>query len=274
MRGLLRAQTLASFDYQWKELPEGGALISDDWFIENVSRILSEELLCLRPDWFAGKRVLDAGCGLGRWSVGLLQLGCEVLATDFSEHAVERTKEHVAALCNEEEVARLTTRRVDLLDLPEDLARARFDLVFSFGVLHHTGDTRAALENISGLVAPDGALSIYLYGARSLSARHRVSLGLQRLALAPLPFSVKQRAIALLRPRSDLHQVFDLLSPTINTRHTFEEVQAWLSTLGFSDVGQTIDHSELFIRALRATEPFAGYLLPFPGRPYWFERYN
>jgi SAM-dependent methyltransferase len=274
MRGLLRSQTLASFDYQWRELPEGEALASDEWFVENVAPIISEQLLCLRADWFQGKRVLDAGCGIGRWAVGLLQLGCEVVATDFSEHAVERTRENVAAFCTPDEAARLETMQADILDLPADLASDRFDLAFSFGVLHHTGDTRRALAAIADLVVPDGALFVYLYGKRSLSNRDRASLAVQRFILAPLPFALKRRAISLLRPGVDEHQVFDLLSPTINARHTFGEVGNWLVEAGFPEVVQTIDHSELFVRALRTPEPFAPFLLPFPGRPYWFERYD
>ena len=274
MRNLLRSQTLASFDYQWKELPEGEALVSDGWFVQNVARIISEELLCLRRDWFQGKRVLDAGCGIGRWTVGLLQLGSDVVASDFSEHALERTRENVASLCTPEEAARLRTAPADVLDLPAELLRERFDLVFSFGVLHHTGDTRRALANVAALVASDGALFVYLYGKRTLSSRDRASLAVQRIILAPLPFTLKRRAIAILRPGVDLHQVFDLLSPTINTRHTFEEVRDWLRTAGFEDVVRTIDHSELFVRALRTPEQIAPFALPFPGRPYWFERYD
>jgi SAM-dependent methyltransferase len=274
MRSLLRSQTLASFDYQWKDLPEGEALVSDEWFGQNVARIISEELLCLRRDWFQGKRVLDAGCGIGRWTVGFLQLGSDVVATDFSEHALERTRENVASLCTPEQAARLTTAQADVLDLPAEVDRDCFDLVFSFGVLHHTGDTRRALANVASLTTPAGALFVYLYGKRSLSNRDRASLALQRIVLAPLPFTLKRRAIAFLRPGVDLHQVFDLLSPTINTRHTFEEVRDILHMTGFPDVVQTIEHTELFIRALRTPEQFASFVLPLPGRPYWFERYD
>jgi len=274
MRGLLRTQTLASFDYQWKELPEGGALLSDEWFVQNGPRIISEELLCLRPDWFHGKRVLDAGCGLGRWTVGLLGLGCDVVATDFSEHALERTQENVERHCTRDQAARLRLERADLLNLPPNLSRQRFDLVFSFGVLHHTGDTHQAIINVAELTDSDGVLFVYLYGKRSLSNRDRFSLAIQRLVLAPLPFKLKRRAISLLRPGADLHHVFDLLSPTINSRHTFEEVGQWLEPEGFPEVVQTIDHNELFVRALRRRESVARYLLPFPGRPYWFERYD
>jgi hypothetical protein len=92
--------------------------------------------------------------------------------------------------------------------------------------------------------------------------------------LAPLPFASKRGAIAMLRPGVDLHRVFDLLSPTINTRHTFDEVRNRLRAAGFEDVVRSIDHSELFVRALRTSKQIAPFAFPFPGRTYWLERYD
>jgi SAM-dependent methyltransferase len=270
IRRLLQKQTLASFDYQWRELTEGGALLTDDWFSQNVDQIIGEELLCLQPSWFQGKRVLDAGSGNGRWTIGLLRLGCEVLAVDASAHALERLEESVDQLVPEGR-NRLETRPVDLLDIPPDLADQRFDLVFSFGVLHHTGATRAALRNIAALGADDGVLFLYLYGEQSFSARKRAMLELRRLALAPLPFEMKRHLIA--RRGGDVHQAFDALSPTINSRHTFEQVKGWLMTEGYPSVEVTIDHSELFVRAARNPDALRRFELPRPSPPYWFDRY-
>ena len=117
-------------------------------------------------------------------------------------------------------------------------------------------------------------LFLYLYGRASVSALSRLKLTVERLALAPLPFDVKRRAVRVLRPHADVHQSFDLLSPTVNTRHTLTEVRAWLDPLGFRDVRQTIDHTELFVRALKDPDAVARFLLPPPARPYWFERYG
>ena len=273
MRSLRQKQTLASFDWQWRELPQGGALLTEPWFREHVDVIISEELLCVAREWFQGKTVLDAGCGNGRWTIGLLRLGCSVTAVDASESALEHLRAAVDELCTPEEAARLESREADLLRLPAELTERQFDLVFSFGVLHHTGDTRRALGNVAGLVAPEGILFAYLYGKESVSTPGRAMLELCRLGLAPLPFSLKKKVIAKLSHEGDVHQAFDCLSPTINTRHTFEEVAAWLAEEGFLDVEQTIRHSELFVRALRDVAALAPYVLPKPEPPYWFERY-
>ena len=273
MRSLRQRQTLASFDWQWRELPQGGALLTEPWFREHVDAIISDELLCVSRDWFQGKTVLDAGCGNGRWTIGLLRLGCSVTAVDASASALEHLQAAVNELCTPEEAGRLEPGEADLLQLSPDLAERRFDLVFSFGVLHHTGDTRRALRSVSALAAPDGVLFAYLYGKASVSTPGRAMLELCRLGLAPLPFGLKKKVIAKLSHQGDVHQAFDCLSPTINTRHTFDEVAGWLAEEGFTDVVQTIRHSELFVRALRDTAALAPYLLPKPEPPYWFERY-
>jgi len=270
---LLRKQTLASFDYQWRELPEADALLSDEWFRSNVTRIIAEELLCLRPEWCEGKRILDAGCGTGRWTVGLLELGADVTAVDFSEAALEQVREHVAEHCTEEQQARLRTQQADLLELPPELAAERFDCVFSFGVLHHTGDTHAALRSVARVAADDGVIFLYLYGQESVNRLAWARLGAERLLLAPLPFKLKQRAIHLLRPGSDVHHAFDLLSPTINDRHTYAEVREWLVESGFRDVERTIEHTELFLRGARKPEAIAPFTVRPPSPPYWFARY-
>lgn len=273
MRGLLQKQTLKSFDSQWAQLPEGDALLTEPWFLEHVESIITDELLCVAREWFPGKSVLDAGCGNGRWTIGLLRLGCHVTAVDASLHALERLQESIAELCTPEQQERLVAREADLLELPPDLASESFDLVFSFGVLHHTGDTRRALRNVAGLVGPAGMLFLYLYGSSSLSPVGRALLELRRLALAPLPFALKRRVLAAVFRRSDTHQVFDCLSPTINTRHTVEQVRSWLEPEGFSSVEQTVPATEVFVRALRDEEQLRPYLLPKPSPPYWYERY-
>jgi SAM-dependent methyltransferase len=270
---LLGRQTLKSFDFQWKELPTGGALASDRWFEEHVAQIVADELLCLAPGWFRDRRVLDAGCGSGRWTIGLLRLGAKVVAVDASDHALERCRENVDQLCSEDEAARLTLGKADLLSLPEDLAAQRFDCVFSFGVLHHTGSTRGALDNVAALAGPDGVVFLYLYGRQSLPPLRRALLELRRLALAPLPFGAKKAVLARAYRGRDVHQVFDLLSPTVNARHSFDQVERWLHEAGFPDVVRTIEHTELFVRAARSRDAISAFEQPKPRPPYWFERY-
>lgn len=272
-RSFRQRQTLASFDYQWGHIPAGDAMLSDAWFVANVDRIVADELLGIERSWFAGRTVLDAGCGAGRWTLGLLRLGCRVVAVDASPHAVEATRAQMERLAPDSVAqGQLETQVVDLLSLPAPLAQRRFDVVFSFGVLHHTGDMRRAVANVAGLVGAEGVLFLYLYGSRSAPAAVLTLLNTVRLVLSPLPFAAKRAVLARLLPGRDTHQAFDLLSPLINERNTDAAVETWLREEGFTDVARTLPHTELFLRATRADIgiPF----LPAPPPPYWFERYR
>ena len=272
-RSLRQRQTLASFDYQWGHIPSGDAMLSDEWFLASVDRILADEMLGIDRSWFRGRTALDAGCGGGRWTLGLLRLGCRVLAVDASAHAVSSTRAQMERLVPEAVAAgALETASVDLLDLPAALSARRFDLVFSFGVLHHTGDTRRALANVARLAGPGGVLFLYLYGSRSAPLAARALVDTVRVALAPLPFAAKRAVLARLLPRRDTHQAFDLLSPTINETLAEATVESWLREEGFAEVTRTLPHTDLFLRAARVGH--AAPLRSAPDPPYWFERYR
>jgi SAM-dependent methyltransferase len=273
-RSLRQRQTLASFDYQWGHIPSGDAMLSDEWFLANVDRIVADELLGIDRRWFAGRTALDAGCGGGRWTLGLLRLGCRVLAVDASEQAVASTRAQMERRAPEAVAeGRLETARADLLSLPASLSERRFDLVFSFGVLHHTGDTRGALANVARLVGPEGVLFLYLYGSRSAPPLARAVVNTVRFALSPLPFAAKRAVLARLLPGRDTHQAFDLLSPTINETSADATVEGWLREEGFAEVTRTLPHTDLFLRALRAGTRVPLRAAP-PPPPYWFERYR
>jgi SAM-dependent methyltransferase len=244
-----RQRTLSSFDWQWAHLATGDFMPGDPWFDANSASVLARELCAIEPSWFRGRRVLDAGCGQGRWARALLELGAEVTAVDFSEAGLARTRDVCA------NHPQLKTRQIDLLDIPPDLAADRFDLVFSFGVLHHTGDTWRALENVSRLVSDSGALFLYLYGSSSWDERERVEIERVRRELAPLTFQEKVIELQRRYPGQDPHQLFDLLSPVINDRVGSNEVERRLQVLGFDLVVQTVASGEVYLRATRAAFP-------------------
>ena len=138
-----------SFDYQWGSLPTGAWLSDDPRFGAQVERIISEEELAIEPEWFRGRRVLDAGCGNGRWTEGFVRLGCEVTAIDASANALAQVRGRFGD--------GVRTLQGDVLEADRLLAGERFDLVWSWGVLHHTADTGRGIRALERLVADDGA---------------------------------------------------------------------------------------------------------------------
>ncbi len=92
------------------------------------------------PEDLTGERVLELGCGAGRFTEVLLDAGAEVWAVDASS-AVD------AARANLGEHARLQLAQADLFDLP--FAEGTFDRVLCFGVIQHTPDPRRAFLTAS-----------------------------------------------------------------------------------------------------------------------------
>jgi len=102
------------------------------------------------------RRVLDMGCGSGRWDALVAPLVGELIAADASPEALAVAKRNVRA-------PNLSFRECspDTLPFPD----GHFDLIFSLGVLHHLPDTQAAITSLSCKLAPSGRLLLYLYYA-------------------------------------------------------------------------------------------------------------
>ncbi len=175
------------------------------------SRIrLAEESLrdMLGVTTLAGKSFLDIGSGSGLFSLAARRLGAQVLSFDYDVHSVNCTAELRRRYFPDD--PRWTVERGSALD-PEYLAGlGRFDVVYSWGVLHHTGDMWPALDNAHALVKPGGTLVLALYndaGGRSVlwTGIKRVYVALPPLlrpsftALAILPGELRMAASALLK---------------------------------------------------------------------------
>lgn len=108
----------------------------------------------------AGKSFLDIGSGSGLFSLAALHLGAaRVLAIDLDKDSVATTRK---VLASQAENGRWTAERRSVFELsPDDLGT--FDVVYSWGVLHHTGDMWRAIERSSAMVAPGGVFAFALY---------------------------------------------------------------------------------------------------------------
>lgn len=261
--------TKAAFGRQWAELPEGEYLLSDPWFRENVTRILTEQELLLEPGWFAEKRVLDAGCGNGRWSYGLARLGADLTSLDANDSALEATKRALAGLGNPQRFVKSTLEGLD-----EAVEPGYFDLVFCWGVAHHTVEFNRVLDNLCSAVAPRGVLYLYLYGSAGIRMSDEMRVFRDRVAYNVLLDDDARERFLLKRAHGDrdkLHSMHDIYAPLINRRFGIDEVRRMLAERGFVDCVQTMRHTEVFVRATRGDVDLTAYSLsPQPG-PYWFE---
>ncbi|MBN1292796.1 MAG: class I SAM-dependent methyltransferase [Candidatus Latescibacteria bacterium] len=127
-------QTKDSFEFQWDRLPEGYQLLSSDtWKSAVIDTICN--FSDFTAEWFKGKKVMDAGCGRGRWTYGFGKLGVEsCVSFDISDTGVAETNKVAEEFGENFKVYKKNI--LDDLGFSED-----FDIVWCFGVLHHTGNT-------------------------------------------------------------------------------------------------------------------------------------
>jgi len=216
-------KTLESFDYQWKNLSEAPHLLSDDKWRETVSDYILDEL-DLNEDEIARKRVLDAGCGNGRWAYGFVKLNCETHGFDPSEQGVNYAREHV------QNGAFNVANVLDYQSLLELYSENSFDVVWCWGVLHHTGDPELGFRNLTKFVKPGGIVHLYMYGEKGGWNRFF------RNVFNLFPFRVRVFLASFLTMflGSSTHSNFDAYSPPIASNHTESEIERWYIDEGFS----------------------------------------
>jgi 2-polyprenyl-3-methyl-5-hydroxy-6-metoxy-1,4-benzoquinol methylase len=117
--------------------------------------------LMLGEGSLAGKTFLDIGSGSGLFSLAARQRGAKVYSFDYDPDSVACTKS-----LRDKFFAGDPDWKVEqgsVLDKSYLSTLGQFDIVYSWGVLHHTGSMWEAIENACRLVAPKGKLFIALY---------------------------------------------------------------------------------------------------------------
>jgi 2-polyprenyl-3-methyl-5-hydroxy-6-metoxy-1,4-benzoquinol methylase len=196
-------------------------------FIKAADRGIFARLL--REQIPSGSTVLEVGCGTG-------QLSNYIAATTFSRvYAADMT---LASLRLGEKFARANgISRVRFLQMNlfrPCVARESIDVLITNGVLHHTGDTRAAFQSIVPLVKPGGYILVGLYNkiGRLRTDFRRVlykSLGEHALFLDPH----LRKDLSAEKRRSWIRDQY--LHP-VERKHSLSEVLRWFSDSGISFV--------------------------------------
>lgn len=237
-----------SFGYQWNRFAKtqldsaNGTTRSRDTFIERTGFALES---------LRGKRVLDAGNGMGRFAEICANAGADVYGIDLSS-AVDPAAANLAGRAN------VSISQADIFAPP--FARESFDFIYSIGVLHHTPSTRRAFESLVPLLKPGGRIAIWVYWERlaklfpgseilrPLTSRlsKPVLLTLCKVAV-PLYHVHKVPYVGMVScavlptsmdpfPEWRILDTFDWYSPRYQFKHTAEEVREWFTTAGLVDL--------------------------------------
>jgi 2-polyprenyl-3-methyl-5-hydroxy-6-metoxy-1,4-benzoquinol methylase len=113
---------------------------------------------------WAGKRVLEVGCGIGTDSMNFARAGAALTAVDLSGESLRIASERAAVMGLSD---RIEFVRANAEELTSVLPERQYDLVYSFGVVHHTPHPAEALAQMRALLVPGGMLKLMIYHRRS-----------------------------------------------------------------------------------------------------------
>jgi len=116
---------------------------------------------------FRDQKILEVGIGAGTDFIQWVRAGAKAHGIDLTKEAVEHARKRL-------DIYGLKAEGLSVADT-ENLPYSdnTFDLVYSWGVIHHTPDTIRALEEILRVTRIGGEIKIMVYNRRSLSALYR-----------------------------------------------------------------------------------------------------
>jgi 2-polyprenyl-3-methyl-5-hydroxy-6-metoxy-1,4-benzoquinol methylase len=123
----------------------------------------------LDTESLARRRFLDIGCGSGMFSLAARSLGATVHSFDYDPSSVACTQEVKSRFLPDD--GNWTIEEGSVLDVRFMRGLGTFDVVYSWGVLHHTGDLWRSLELAGEACAPGGSLFIAIYNDQGGASR-------------------------------------------------------------------------------------------------------
>jgi 2-polyprenyl-3-methyl-5-hydroxy-6-metoxy-1,4-benzoquinol methylase len=107
-----------------------------------------------------GKKVLEIGCGIGTDTINFARHGAHVTAVDLTEKSLELARQRARVFGLED---RIQFFQANAEELSSYVPLDTYDLVYSFGVIHHTPHPERVLEQVRKYMRPGSTLKIMVY---------------------------------------------------------------------------------------------------------------
>ena len=108
-----------------------------------------------------GRRVLEIGCGIGTDAEQFVRHGADYTGIDISDTSLQICRDRFKTLDLHGDFCNVNLLDIDHMDLGE------FDLVYSYGVIHHSPNIAQHIQEIHSLVAPGGEFRFMVYAKNS-----------------------------------------------------------------------------------------------------------
>lgn len=254
-------RTTKCFEYAWKKF--GRNEVERGWYKDSFSyvNLLPKEL------FKEGFRGLDVGCGSGADMLNIERKGIDMVGVDITD-SVFIAKSNLLANNINPKIA-----KADVYNLP--FKENSFDLVYSFGVMHHLPDPEKAFRELVKFAKNGASVIIYVYERfterswiekiglwvvtqiRKITSRMSPQvLYLFCLILSPfiwLLFSLPANLLSRLKVTKSLAErfpfrhttnlfcikadLFDRFSPPVENRYSKQEIEAWLGRASLDNIG-------------------------------------
>ena len=242
----IQSQTQNNFGHEWEHYASLGWTSStgEDASDLQESMMWFKDKLLLDSSDIAGKLLLDAGCGNGRFSYAAFELGANVVSMDLTR-AADVAQNNIFQTKNIPQVV-----QGDILHLP--FKTGVFDIIFTLGVIQHTGKALQAVRTLADALKKEGLLSVRTYRRGnqrledndaairavttqfSLQELHEFSdllHGLTRFIMKKGLFGAVARHINIFPKRYD---IFDWYAAPVAEKLTYREMRDTFASIGLT----------------------------------------
>lgn len=194
---------------------------------ERIEAARQSLLFLLRREDLRGTRFLDAGCGSGLFSLAAHRAGAKVTSIDVDGQSVACTQELKRRFAADAET--WTILNGSILDGAFLQTLGTFDVVYSWGVVHHTGDMWTAIDHLVPLVREQGRMVLAIYNDQQYISRawRGVKKIYQRLPRVLRPGWVAGIGLAIFFKRLIVTVLASLLR-LLTFRNPFKPFSNWL----------------------------------------------